>query len=92
MAFSYYIYYRVAQPEKAAVAVHRLQSALLEHCGVSGRVLKKRDEPLLWMETYEGVPDGAAFEARLAELVEDTNFNQVLAAGGERRIECFEER
>ena len=91
MAFSYYIYYRVAQAGDAALAVGKLQSAIRDRSGVAGRVLKKRGEPAMWMEIYEGVSDGAQFEALLAGLVESLNFNSVLAAGSTRKTECFED-
>ncbi|HEX7813084.1 MAG TPA: DUF4936 family protein [Burkholderiales bacterium] len=91
MAFSYYIYYRVAQAGAASVAVRKLQSAIQERFGIEGRVLTKRDEPCLWMEIYEGVSDGAAFEACLAELVGRMDFSANLAPGSKRQIECFEE-
>jgi hypothetical protein len=92
LAFSYYIYYRVAQPGEASAVVRKLQSAIRERYGIEGRLLKKRDEPTLWMEIYEGVEDGAAFEAGLADLAEDLDFSGLLTAGSARKTECFEER
>jgi hypothetical protein len=89
LAFSYYIYYRVARPDEASIAVRRLQSAIREDFGIEGRLLKKRDEPALWMEIYEGIDDGAAFEAAMAALTESLDFSRMLAADNVRRIECF---
>ncbi len=91
MAYSYYIYYRVERPDDASRAVRSLQSAIRERFGIEGRVLKKRGEPALWMEIYEGVDDGAAFEAAIAGLAGSLDFNRMLAAGSVRRIECFGE-
>lgn len=91
MAHSYYIYYRVAQAGEASALVRQLQSAIRERLGIDGRLLKKRDEPSMWMETYEGVGDAAEFESVLASLVEYMNFSGVLAAGSARKAECFEE-
>jgi len=91
LALSYYIYYRVAQPDDASIAVSKLQAAIRKRFGIDGRLLRKRDEPSLWMEIYEGVADGAAFEAGLASLVEDLGFSHILAAGSTRKAECFEE-
>ena len=92
LALSYYIYYRVAHPGDASAAVRRLQAAIHKRYGIDGRLLKKRDEPALWMEIYEGVDDGAAFEAALADLLEGLDFSRMLAAGSARKTECFEER
>lgn len=92
MALSYYIYYRVAHPGDATAAVHRLQAAIRERYGIEGRLLKQRGEPSLWMEIYEGVDDGAAFETGLADLVDGLDFSLMLAAGSARKTECFEER
>ncbi len=92
MAFSYFIYYRVAKSAEAAVTVRKLQSAIHERLGIAGRVLKKRDEPAMWMEIYEGVSDAAEFEAVLAALIDGAGFDGVLAAGSTRKTECFEAR
>jgi hypothetical protein len=90
---SFYIYYRV-QPEKAAVcetAVRAVLSAVCAATGVTGRLMKKRGEPNLWMEVYEGVTDDAKFEWELAEAAGRLDLQQFLLPGSGRHIECFEE-
>lgn len=93
MAWSYYIYYRVdaAQADACAVAVQKLLAAMRERTGIQGRVLKKRNEPLLWMEIYEPVADEAKLEWELAEAVAASGINALLQAGSARHIECFAE-
>ena len=91
MPLSYYIYYRVARADEARLRVDRLQRGLSERLSIRGRVLKKRDEPSLWMEVYEGVVDAQAFESLLATLVNQVEFEGVLAADSQRKSECFEE-
>lgn len=91
MAFCYYVYYRVIQPQQAGVAVRGMQSELLARSGIPGRVLTKRNEPGLWMEVYEGVKDASVFEAELDRLIAATQLERFLAAGSRRRTECFEE-
>lgn len=93
MAWSYYIYYRVdaAQAGTCAAAVQKLLSAVQKHTGIQGRVLKKRNEPLLWMEIYEPVADETQFEWELAEAVAASGINALLQAGSARHIECFSE-
>ena len=69
MAYSYFIYYRVA-PEHAQnceVRVLQLFGVVKQTTTVAGRLLKKRTEPLLWMEIYENVRDDAKFELELEQ-------------------------
>ena len=93
MMLSFYIYYRV-QPEKAAgcePAVRALLSHVRAATGVAGRLMKKRGEPNLWMEVYEGIADDAKFEWELAEAAGRLGLQQFLIPGSGRHIECFEE-
>ncbi len=93
MGWSYYIYYRVeaAKADACAVAVQELLTAIRERTGIQGRVLKKRNEPLLWMEIYEPVADEAKFEWELAEAVAGSGVTALLQAGSTRHTECFAE-
>ena len=91
LAFSYYVYYRVARPAEARGAVARLQLELNDRLGIEGRLLSKRGEPALWMEVYEGIGDVPAFEHLLLALVKEIGLDRVLAAGSERKGECFED-
>src|SRR4051812_50125631 len=87
MAYSYYIYYRVT-PEKAEsceVRVLELMSAIKERTGIAGRLLKKRSEPLLWMEVYENVRDDAKFELALEQAVGQLDLADCLQDASERR-------
>lgn len=92
MAYSYYIYYRVlpAQAPACELRVLELFSALKQSTGVAGRLLKKRSEPLLWMEVYENVRDDAKFELELKQAGDRLDLAQCLQEGSGRRIECFE--
>ena len=92
MAYSYYIYYRVT-PDKAEsceLRVLELISALKERTGVAGRLLRKRSEPLLWMEVYEHVRDDAKFELELKQACSELKLAECLQEGSGRRLECFE--
>ncbi len=91
MAYSYYIYYRVA-PDHAQTCetrVFELFSTLKQSTSIAGRLLKKRSEPLLWMEVYENVRDDAKFELELGQAVAQLKIGECLQEGG-RRLECFE--
>ena len=65
---NYYVYYKVepARLEEVRTAVEKLFSALVRHCGVRGRWMRRRDDPATCMEVYEGITDTAQFEATLA--------------------------
>jgi hypothetical protein len=88
---SYYVYYRVpsANVGRARAAVDALQRELSAATGIAGRLLRRRDDESTWMEIYENVPDGARFEAKLAELTERHGIPGLLAPGSSRRQEIF---
>ncbi|HEV7477274.1 MAG TPA: DUF4936 family protein [Burkholderiales bacterium] len=64
---NYYIYYKV-EPELLALlrsAVEELFEKIEKQTGIRGRWMHRRDDPLTYMEVYEGVKDEKAFEALL---------------------------
>ena len=91
MAYSYYIYYRVAPDNAGACEARVLElfTNLQQTTGVAGKLLKKRSEPLLWMEVYENVRDDAKFELALKQAVTQLKLEECLK-DSERRVECFE--
>jgi hypothetical protein len=92
MAYSYYIYYRVAadRAETCEARVLELFSALKAATSISGRLLRKRSDPLLWMEVYENVRDDAKFELELEHAAGQLKLSECLPEGVSRRSECFE--
>jgi len=92
-ALSYYIYYRVdaAAAAAGAAAARGLIEAVRVATGVTGRLLRKRGEPLLWMEVYEGVTDAASFERALAQAVASADLQRCLQPGSARHVECFDD-
>jgi hypothetical protein len=93
MPCSYYIYYRVdpATAGASEARIRELLAEMLKATGVRGRLMKKRNEPNLWMEVYENVANEAKFEWELAEAVEHLKVQELLLPGTPRHIECFEE-
>jgi hypothetical protein len=92
MSLSYYVYYRI-QPQREGDVHPRVETVLAgmaARFGVHGRLLRKRGEPNLWMEVYEGVPDGAGFETALAEAATHAGIPALLVPGSSRKVECFE--
>ena len=64
---NYYVYYKV-EPELLALlrsSVDEMFKKIEKECGVRGRWMHRRDDPLTYMEVYEGVTDEKAFEALL---------------------------
>lgn len=91
MPTSLYVYYRVAQLAEARAAVREIQTRLAAETGIRGRLLQKQDEPALWMEIYEQVADVAGFEAVLARLLDEKQFESLLQPGTRRTVERFAE-
>jgi hypothetical protein len=86
----YYIYYRsAADATQVRAAVGAMQAALAEATGVSGRMLRRVDDPHTWMEVYEDVAEPEHFERELAAGVERFGLSTLLAAGAERHVERF---
>ena len=92
MSCCYYIYYRV-DPKKAKACepmVRKLLAAVEQATGVAGRLLRKRGEPLLWMEVYENVADEAKFEWAVADIADQLKLKEYLEHDTTRHVECFE--
>jgi hypothetical protein len=64
---NYYVYYKVsaAQLEQVRPRVQDLFRRAKLEFGVTGRWMRRRDDPATYMEVYEGVKDEAGFEALL---------------------------
>lgn len=93
MTCAYYIYYRV-EPAKTSACeprIRELLAALRKATGIQGRLMKKRGEPNLWMEIYEGVSDAAKFEWELADAAGRLKVQEFLLPGSPRHLECFED-
>lgn len=84
----YYVWYRVARTDRDTETVVRgMMARLACRSGITGVLSRKADEPRLWMEVYAGVTDAAAFERRLAQVVDE--FDVEMFLDGPRRTECF---
>lgn len=84
-----YVYYRIdpAQADRAATHTDALLPLLARYCRQPPRRLQRCDDPLMWMEIYEGIADLAAFSRALDQAVLDAD-----CAGhtlGKRQLECF---
>jgi len=64
---NYYVYYKIESARLAALRalVEAIFTTIEKQTGVRGRWMHRRDDPLTYMEVYEGVQDENAFEALL---------------------------
>jgi hypothetical protein len=84
-----YLYYRI-DPAQEAMAADRIDALLGEmagHCARPPRRFCRCDDPVVWMEVYEGIADYAAFSAALDAAV--YGFGCAGFIQGERHLECF---
>jgi hypothetical protein len=91
MSHHFYIYYRI-RPETAADAhasVSRLTREIEQRTGILGRVVRRMEDPTLWMETYLNVPDAQAFETVLHEAASNAGVDSYLTANSARKVERF---
>jgi hypothetical protein len=86
---SFFIYYRVATRdwEEAEALVRSMQARLACRIGIAGRLLKKCEEPGLWMEIYESISQSVAFESQLAQV--EAEFDITKFMDGPRNREVF---
>lgn len=89
-----YLYYRLrpgADTRAAAAQVRAMQAGLALLSGVEGRLMRRADDPLTWMEIYEGICDRAAFMQALDAAVQAHRLAGLLEDGSTRHVECFTE-
>lgn len=86
-----YVYYKVpaehSQPVRSLV--DRILRDVRAETGVSGTLLRRRDDAATWMEVYPNIADADAFEKKLADIVARHAFEQAVPAGIRRWTEVF---
>ena len=87
--FNVYVYYRLdpRHVSDAEAPIRALIARLACRCGISAHLLKKHDDPLLWMEAYEGITDADAFERELRRAADE--YDVYMFIDGARHTECF---
>lgn len=90
MTYGFYIYYRVPADvaEELRSRVLAMQETITDKTGTTGKLVTKIDEPLLWMEVYDGVHDCASFGRILEEAIAVSRLNDLLPAPS-RKTEIF---
>jgi len=87
---NFYVWYRVEKDDvETETAVRGMMARLACRTGIAGQLLKKRDEPRLWMEVYADVSDPGAFERLMAQKVDE--FDLGMFIDGARRVEVFQQ-
>lgn len=86
-----YVYYRIHEGAQSVAreSVARVFDALRQSVGVVGRLSRRVDDPLTWLESYQQVPDCAAFESALSRALEGSGLPECV--NGERHSEHFVE-
>jgi hypothetical protein len=89
MTYTYCVWYRVEDdgPDTESV-LRRMMARLACRSGIPGQLVKKCDEPRLWMELYQGVTDAHTFETLLAQAADEYDVDMFIA--DQRRVECFQ--
>ena len=92
MSVSCYVYYRVApeQVAEASVAVRETIERIRQCTGITGRLMTKVEEPLLWMEVYEDIADKTAFLDTMRRCVERSAISRWLDGDHVRHTEVFQ--
>jgi hypothetical protein len=87
----YYVYYQVrpGQERELMAALSAMQAALADATGISGRFRRRVDDPLTWMEVYEGVGDPRLFEVELGVQALRHGLHDFLTDGTPRHLERF---
>ncbi len=86
--YTFCVWYRVTDDSPdTELLVRRMLARLACRTGVEAQLLRKRDEPRLWMELYLGVADPSAFARALAQAADEYDVDMFLA--GSRQVECF---
>jgi hypothetical protein len=85
---AYYVWYRVAADDRdTEIAVRGMMARLACRAGVAARLLRKRAEPGLWMEVYEGVAEPDRFVRLMDQAVSEFDIDMFI--DGARHVECF---
>jgi hypothetical protein len=85
---NFYVWYRVERDDPdTEIAVRGMMARLACRSGIPGQLLKKRDEPRLWMEVYADVPDPDGFARLMDQKVDE--FDLGMFIDGNRRVEAF---
>ena len=92
MKYSFYIYYKV--PEQNATSLYgqirTLQNNIKDKTGITGKLLKKVNDSLLWMEIYENVNDPTTFLNTLQKEISNIELADFFEET-QRKVEIFSE-
>lgn len=86
-----YVYYAIAPQSggTAGPAAADLLARVRAATGIAGTLRRRMDDPWLWMEIYEDVPDRSGFCEILDRLRAATALPACLAPGKTFHTECF---
>jgi hypothetical protein len=89
---NYFVYFRLRDgldADDVSAGIRAMQASLARDTGVSGRLMRRRDDAATWMEIYEGVADAATFEQALSRTVAAHDLERLIEPGSARHMERF---
>lgn len=91
MSAAVYVYYRVdlQRAQHAQRTIEMLIDEVCDAATVTGRLLRRADDPSTWLEIYEPVHDFKRLVAALQAAADRHDIQQFLQAGSSRVTEHF---
>ncbi len=92
MTVSCFVYYRVSPGHlcEAGRAAQQTVDRVVNLTGVTGQLMTKVNEPLLWMEVYENIGDPTAFLSAMQQCFEQSGLVRWLEGDRQRHTEMFQ--
>ena len=90
MNYFFYIYYKVPEEDWSSLyeKFSLIQKNIAQKTNTSVKLIRKLNEPSVWMEVYENVSDHQAFSILLDEEIADASLTQFFELNP-RNIEIF---
>lgn len=87
--YKVYVYYRLdaRHADEAETSIRALMARITCRAGVTAQLMKKCDDPLLWMESYGEIADRENFLREFSAVADEYHIEMFI--DGERHVECF---
>ncbi len=90
MKYFFYIYYKVPEEDWSSLyeKLSSIQESIAKKTGASVKLIRKLNEPFVWMEVYENVADHQSFSILLDEELAAANLSHFFEFNP-RNVEIF---